>query len=83
MKQVNIRAAKSQLSRLIAAARAGEEVVICQAGQPVARLNAFEPARKTPRLGTGVGKIVLPPGWDSPELDAEIEGMFDASPSKL
>jgi prevent-host-death family protein len=77
MKYVNTHEAKTQLSRLIAAVRAGEEVVICQAGKPVARLAAFEPVRKKPRLGTGKGKIVLKPGWDSPETDAEIEAMFE------
>jgi prevent-host-death family protein len=82
MKQVNTHEAKSQLSRLIAAARAGEEVVICQAGKPVARLTAFEPARKKPRLGTGIGKIVLSPGWDSAETDAEIEAMFEEALNK-
>ncbi len=77
MKYVNTHEAKSQLSKLIAAAREGEEVVICQAGKPVARLTAFEPQRKVPRLGTGKGKVVLHPGWDSPETDAKIMSMFD------
>ncbi len=77
MKYVNTHEAKSQLSRLIAAARAGEEIVICQAGKPAARLTAFEPVRKVPRFGTGRNKIVLHPGWDSPETDAEIEAMFE------
>ena len=77
MKYVNTHEAKSQLSKLIAAAQKGEEVVICQAGKPVARLTSFETERKVPRLGTGAGKVVLQPGWDSPETDAEIEAMFD------
>ncbi len=34
MKRVNTHQAKTQLSKLIAAARAGEEVVICSAGKP-------------------------------------------------
>jgi prevent-host-death family protein len=77
MKYVNTHEAKTQLSKLIAAARAGEEVVICQAGKPVARLAPYEPARKKPRLGAGKDKVTLYPGWDSPETDAEIEAMFD------
>ena len=77
MKYVNTHEAKTQLSKLIAAARAGEEVVICQAGKPVARLAPYEPARKKPRLGAGKDKVILHPGWDSPETDAEIEAMFD------
>jgi prevent-host-death family protein len=76
VKYVNTHEAKTQLSRLIAAARAGEEVVICQAGKPVARLTSFEPVPKKPRLGTFKGKIKLMPGWDSPETDAEIEALM-------
>ena len=77
MKYVNTHEAKTQLSKLIAAVRAGEEVVICQAGKPVARLAAFEPVRKKPKLGMWAGKVKFQPGWDSPETDAEIESMFD------
>ena len=77
MRHVNTHEAKTQLSRLIAAARAGEEIVICQAGKPVARLTAYEPARKKPRLGAWKDKVILQPGWDSPETDAEIEAMFE------
>jgi prevent-host-death family protein len=77
MKYVNTHEAKTNLSKLIAAARKGEEIVICQAGQPVARLTAFDGDRKVPKLGTGKGKVVLQPGWDSPEADAEIEAMFE------
>ena len=76
MKYVNTHEAKTQLSKLIAAARAGEEIVICQAGKPVARLTAFEPARKIPRLGTFEGLVELRPGWDSEETDAEIEALM-------
>lgn len=77
MKYVNTHEAKTQLSKLIAAACDGEEIVICQAGKPVARLTAYAGERKVPKLGTGAGKVVLHPGWDSPEADAEIEAMFD------
>ena len=76
VKYVNTHEAKTQLSKLIAAARAGEEIVICQAGKPVARLTAFEPARKIPRLGTFEGLVELRPGWDSEETDAEIQALM-------
>ena len=36
--QMNVRAAKSQLSKLIAAAEAGEDVVIARRGRPAVRL---------------------------------------------
>jgi prevent-host-death family protein len=77
MKYVNTHEAKSQLSKLIAAVRDGEEVVICQAGKPVARLTAFEAKPKVPLLGMWEGKVKFQPGWDSPETDAEIMAMFD------
>ncbi len=77
MKYVNTHEAKTNLSKLIAEARKGEEVVICQAGKPVARLIAFEGERKVPKLGMWEGKIKFQPGWDSPETDAEIMEMFD------
>jgi len=77
MKYVNTHEAKTQLSKLIAAARKGEEVVICQAGKPVARLTAFTAERRVPKLGMWEGKVKFQPGWDSPEADAEIMEMFD------
>ena len=58
MKYVNTHEAKSQLSKLIAAVRDGEEVVICQAGKPVARLMAFEGERKVPQFGIWEGKVI-------------------------
>ena len=38
MRTVNIHAAKTQLSRLVDAAAAGEEIIIAKAGKPAARL---------------------------------------------
>jgi len=77
MHYVNTHEAKTQLSKLIAAVRAGEEIVICLAGKPVARLTPYAAPRRKPRLGTGKDKIILRPGWDSPETDAEIAATFD------
>lgn len=42
MDQVNIHAAKTQLSRLVERAHAGEEIVIAKAGKPYARLVPLE-----------------------------------------
>jgi prevent-host-death family protein len=56
--QVNIFEAKSQLSQLIKAARAGQDVVIANRGEPVARL---VPANESPssEAGTGDGRTIL------------------------
>lgn len=40
---VNVRKAKSQLSKLIAAAEAGDDVVIARNGKPVVRLVSVRP----------------------------------------
>jgi prevent-host-death family protein len=76
MKYVNTHEAKTQLSKLIAAVRAGEDVFICHAGTRVARLSPFAAPRKKIRLGAWKGKVTLQPDWDSPETNAEIEALM-------
>ena len=46
MRTVNIRAAKTHLSRLVDEAAAGEEIVIAKAGKPLARLVPFVSGRE-------------------------------------
>ena len=58
MKIVNIRQAKTQLSRLLAQVEAGEEVLIARRGKPVARLVACKP-RSRRRPDVLKGKIVV------------------------
>ncbi|HMM54544.1 MAG TPA: type II toxin-antitoxin system prevent-host-death family antitoxin [Candidatus Desulfobacillus sp.] len=73
MKQVNIHEAKTHLSELIAAAEAGEEVVIARANRPTVKLvavgrkpgaSAFGCMRGTIRF---VGDVVAPVGeaWNA------------------
>ena len=50
--QVNILEAKNSLSRLLKSVQAGEEVVIANRGEPVARL---VPVGKAPVTATGAG----------------------------
>jgi prevent-host-death family protein len=50
--KVNILEAKSQLSRLIKSAQAGEEVVIANRGEPVARLVATGSNTATANVGS-------------------------------
>ena len=68
MQTVNIHAAKTQLSRLVEKAAAGEEIVIARAGKPVARLvplAAFPTAQKR-LLGRLAGKLTVPEDFDAP-----------------
>jgi prevent-host-death family protein len=65
MKPVNIHRAKTELSRLVERAEAGEEIVIARAGRPVAKLVPLTKAR-TRRLGLLDGRFKIPDDFDAP-----------------
>lgn len=75
--QVNVLQAKTQLSKLLAAAEAGEDVVIARDGKPVVRLVPVQapPAKRQP--GTFKDQIWIGPDVDDPLPDdiAEAFGM--------
>lgn len=77
MQTVNIHEAKTQFSRLVEHAEAGEEIVIARAGKPVARLVslgfAVPQARK---LGLGKKQFTFPADFDNLYAD-EISRMFE------
>jgi antitoxin (DNA-binding transcriptional repressor) of toxin-antitoxin stability system len=84
MSTVTIHAAKTHLSRLIARAAAGEEIVILRGKTPVARLTAIPPAASKRRFGAYRGEFEVPRSFFDPlppeELAAfEGEG-YDADP---
>jgi len=64
--QVNTHEAKTNLSKLLARVKAGEEIVIANAGRPVARLVPIEyrPLHRTP--GSAQGRINIAPDFDAP-----------------
>jgi prevent-host-death family protein len=65
-RQVNIHAAKTQLSRLVEEAAAGHEIIIAKAGKPIARLLALE-VRKSPRKpGLLKGHMRVAKDFDAP-----------------
>jgi prevent-host-death family protein len=75
----NIHDAKTNLSKLIERALAGEEVIIARAGKPLVRLQPVEVAKPNGRrgiLGSMRGKITFADDWDSPETNAEIERLL-------
>jgi prevent-host-death family protein len=81
MQTVNIHAAKTQLSRLVEQAAAGEEIVIAKAGKPVARLMPLAMPTAAPRkLGILAGKYEVPDDIDSMFGD-EIDAMFYGPPA--
>ena len=68
---INVRQAKTHLSRLLAQVEAGEEVVIARRGEPVARLIACKPTGKR-RFGAMKGKIVVGDSAVEPLPEAEL-----------
>jgi prevent-host-death family protein len=74
MDQVNLYDAKTQLSRLVDRAAAGEEIIIAKGGRPMARLVPLE-ARSAPRrLGHLSGKVRVAADFDAPLPDDLLEG---------
>jgi prevent-host-death family protein len=77
MTTVNVHAAKTNFSRLVDQAAAGEEIIIAKAGQPVAKLVPLTaPPREKRRLGLLAGRAVIPPAFDEP-LPEEVLDAFE------
>jgi prevent-host-death family protein len=77
--QVTIHEAKTQLSRLIAAAERGEEVIIARRDKPVVRLSIVEEFSGKTRIGGLKGrKLKMGGNFDNPALNAEIAKNFNA-----
>jgi len=73
MSVINIHAAKTQLSRLVDAAAAGEEIIIARAGKPLARLVPFTAKSERRRLGILAGQLKVPADFDAPLPDEELD----------
>ena len=78
--QVNMLEAKNQLSKLVKAALAGEEVIIANHGTPVVRLVKLADPPKTRGYGAWKHLGPLPDDWDSPKTNAAIAKLFFDSP---
>ena len=66
MPTINVYEAKTQLSKLIEQAAAGEDVVIARGGKPVARLTRLSPTRRKIRFGILKGKVKITEDFDAP-----------------
>ena len=66
MDAVNVHAAKTHLSRLIARVAKGETIVIAKAGKPVARLVPYEEPVKKRVPGLCAGRVWIAPDFDEP-----------------
>jgi prevent-host-death family protein len=74
MAMVNIHEAKTNLSRLIEQALAGEEIIIAKAGTPVVTLSPIKAQKSAKRkLGAALGQV-----WMAPDFDELPQDVLDA-----
>ena len=78
MTLVTVTEAKANLSKLLAMAERGEEVVIGRAGRPVVTLTPVAQKRKNRVLGLANGQGWMAPDFDEwPEVEARALGIID------
>jgi prevent-host-death family protein len=73
MATVNVHEAKTQLSKLLARVRAGEEIIIAKNGQPIARLVRMEPPAHR-LFGADRGRFEVPEDFDAPLSEEVLRG---------
>ena len=80
MKTVNIHAAKTQLSKLVEEAAAGEEIIIAKAGKPIARLVKLQKKNNiASTLGMLKGKIWISDDFDAPLPEKILKNFGESS----
>lgn len=62
---MNLYEAKTDLSRLVDRAAAGEEIVIGKNGKPLARLVPFKPVKRSDAFGMDRGLITIAADFDA------------------
>lgn len=75
MTQVSVREAETRLANLIRAAREGEDVVIMDGDEPIARIVSVTTAKQgksSRRTGSGKGRFIVEPDFDAPLKDNRV-----------
>lgn len=70
--QCNMLEAKNQLSKLVQAALAGEDVIIANKGVPVVRLVKVGAQTLARKPGAWSALPKAPADWDAPETNADL-----------
>jgi prevent-host-death family protein len=73
---VNLYQAKTNLSRLVERAAAGEEILIAKAGKPMARLVAAARPTRSRKPGGWKGRVRIRKDFDAP-LPAALREAFE------
>ena len=79
MKQVNLHAAKTSLSRLVDEAVNGEDIVIAKAGKPMVRLVPIVHGSRRTGFGADRGRIRVRKDFDAP-LPRSVLRAFGVKP---
>lgn len=69
---VGIHEAKTQLSKLVKRAEAGQETVVTLHDKPVAVIAPYAPGKVQRKPGLLAGKITVKPGFDDPVPGFEV-----------
>ncbi len=64
VKKANLHEAKTNLSKLVELAAKGQEIIICKAGIPVAKLVAIDTSNKKREPGAWEGKVTIEDDFD-------------------
>ncbi len=73
---VNLYEAKTQLSKLVEEAAAGEEIIIAKGGRPRARLVALSAAKRARKPGVWEGQIWVSEDFDDEPPPDELEEWY-------
>lgn len=77
MQTINIHDAKTNFSRLVDSAAAGEEIIIAKAGKPTARLVPMERIKVQRVFGSLAGEVHIADDFDSP-LPETLLDLFES-----
>jgi prevent-host-death family protein len=73
---VGMHEAKTNFSKLVKQAQAGDEIIVENFGKPVARIVAYAPDKVERKPGLLAGQITIKPGFE--ELPPGFKEAFDA-----
>jgi len=83
MATVNMREARTHLSKLIERVEAGEDIVIARDGKPVARLLPLARDMRPREMGTMRGRIHVPDNFNDPMPPEELAEWYDVTPEEI